>query len=118
MLPELALSLRHSAARSAGASTLYAVSLGRIRKGGIVLAKREDILHLSGLRMPTHMEINGNTEAVVDGCSGILEYDTDVVRIRTGKLIVRFEGRGLTIKCLTTDSLVVTGFITGIEFKI
>ncbi len=70
----------------------------------------------SPVPMPTHMEINGNTEVVVEGCKGVLEYDTDVVRIKTGKLIVRFTGRGLVIKCLTADSLVVTGFITGIEF--
>ena len=67
-------------------------------------------------QMPTHMEINGNTEVVLEGCNGVLEYDTDVVRIKTGKLIVRFTGRGLVIQCLTADSLVVTGFITGIEF--
>lgn len=67
-------------------------------------------------QMPSHMEINGNTEVVVEGCNGVLEYDTDVVRIKTGKLIVRFTGRGLVIQCLTADSLVVTGFITGIEF--
>ena len=67
-------------------------------------------------QIPTHMEINGNTEVVVEGCNGVLEYDTDVVRIKTSKLIVRFTGRGLVIQCLTADSLVVTGFITGIEF--
>ena len=83
---------------------------------GIVLANRGNLLSHAGLDMPTHMEINGNTEAVVDGCSGVLEYDTDVVRIRTGKLTVRFTGRELSIKCLTADSLVVTGFLTGIEF--
>jgi sporulation protein YqfC len=82
------------------------------------LANKSNFLHRVGLSMPTHMEINGNTEAVVDGCSGVLEYDTDVVRIRTGKLIIRFTGRGLTIKCLTEDSLVVTGFFTGIEFLV
>ena len=68
------------------------------------------------MHMPTHMEINGNTEVIVEGCSGVLEYGIDVVRIKTGRLIVRFTGRGLIIKCLTADSLVVTGFITGIEF--
>lgn len=82
------------------------------------MPNRKEILQMSGLSMPTHMEINGNTEAVVDGCSGILEYDTDVVRIRTGKMSIRFEGRNLTIKCLTSDSLVVTGFLTGISFLI
>ncbi|TQI68747.1 YabP/YqfC family sporulation protein [Clostridium sp. KNHs216] len=72
----------------------------------------------STMQMPTHMEINGNQEVIVDGCSGVLEYDTEAVRIKTGKLIVRFTGRGLVIKCLTADSLVVTGFLTGIEFLV
>jgi len=70
------------------------------------------------MQMPTHMEINGNNEVIVEGCNGVLEYDTDVVRIKTGKLIVRFSGRGLVIKCLTSDSLVVTGYLTGIEFSV
>lgn len=70
------------------------------------------------MRMPTHMEINGNNEVIVEGCNGVLEYGTEVVRIKTGKLIVRFSGRGLVIKCLTSDSLVVTGYLTGIEFSV
>lgn len=68
------------------------------------------------LKMPSHMEINGNTEVIVEGCGGVLEYDTESVRIKAAKMMVHFTGRGLTIKCLTADSLVVTGFITGIEF--
>lgn len=67
--------------------------------------------------VPTHMEINGNREAVVEGCRGVLEYDTDIVRIKTNKGAVKFSGRGLVIKCLTVDSLVVNGFITCIEFS-
>lgn len=82
------------------------------------MAGKGNLLNRAGLGMTTHMEINGNTEAIVEGCSGVLEYDTDVVRIRTGKRIVRFTGRGLAIKCLTSESLVVTGFFTGIEFLV
>ena len=74
------------------------------------MVKKVNIQKLTApLKMPSHMEINGNQEVIVDGCSGVLEYDTDVVRIKTGKLIVRFTGRGLVIKCLTADSLVVAG---------
>jgi sporulation protein YqfC len=80
------------------------------------LRKRENLLNYAGLNMPAHMEINGNREAVVEGCGGVLEYDDDVVRIRTHGQIVRFTGRGLTIRSLTADALVVAGFITGIEF--
>lgn len=68
------------------------------------------------MQMPTHMEINGNREVIMEGCRGVLEYDTDVVRIRTNRMTVCFTGRSLVIKCLTVDSLVVEGFITGIEF--
>ena len=62
--------------------------------------------------------LKGNREVVLEDCRGILEYDTDVVRVRAGKLIVRFTGRGLTIKCMTADSMVVEGFITGMEFMV
>lgn len=72
---------------------------------------------MTQLGMPTHMEINGNREAVVDGCAGILEYSTETVRVRAGRMVIRFCGRGLSIRSLTADALVVTGFITGIEFK-
>lgn len=84
----------------------------------MAMEKDKNLLRVAQLDMPTHMEINGNREAVVDGCGGILEYSSETVRIRTGKMIVRFGGRGLAIRSLTADALVVTGFITGIEFAV
>lgn len=83
---------------------------------GVQLRKPADLLGLTGLSMQAHMEVNGNREAVVEGCGGVLEYDETVVRVRTPGHVVRFTGRGLTIRCLTADALVVTGYITGIEF--
>lgn len=64
----------------------------------------------------SHMELNGNREAIVESCDGVLEYDDEVVKIRCGKRIIRFCGRELGIKCLTADSLVVEGYIVSIEF--
>jgi len=64
----------------------------------------------------THMEIDGNHEAVLEGCGGIIEYTDEIVRVKTGKTITKFSGRNLTIKCIQVDSLVVQGFITEIEF--
>lgn len=78
--------------------------------------KRRDPFGLSELNLQGHMELNGNREAVVEGCSGVLEYNSQVVRILTHGRTVRFTGRGLTIRCLTADALVVAGFITAIEF--
>lgn len=68
---------------------------------------------LSGI---SQMEIAGNREAVITGCQGVLEYDENVIKLTTGKMSIRFMGRGLQIKVLTHDSAVVTGFITNIEF--
>lgn len=85
-------------------------------KAGIGLGRKKVQKPLPSAPLTTHMEINGNTEIVVEGCRGVMEYGSEAVRIRAGKQTVRFTGRGLEIKCLTADSLVVTGFLTGIEF--
>ncbi len=66
---------------------------------------------------PVHFEINGNKEAIIEGCKCILQYDENVVRISVKGMAVSFCGRNLTIKCLTSDSLIVQGFITSMEFS-
>ncbi|MCI9273024.1 MAG: sporulation protein [Clostridiales bacterium] len=73
-------------------------------------------LPASALSGAAHFEMNGNREVIVDGCRGVLEYDEHKIRINTGKMITCFQGRCLSIKCLTSDSLIVEGFITSIEF--
>ena len=65
---------------------------------------------------PISIEIKGNREAVVEGCKSILHYDENIIKVNMNKMIVSFFGRNLEIKCLTTDSLVIKGFITSIEF--
>ena len=62
------------------------------------------------------IEVTGNTGAVVTGCTGVLEYSPQSVRLGGGKLNVRFNGRALQIKALTADSVIVEGFILSIEF--
>jgi sporulation protein YqfC len=63
-----------------------------------------------------HIELSGNTEAVVDGCVGVLEYDENIIRLAGKKMSVRFTGRRLQLKVLTHDSAVLEGFILGVEF--
>jgi len=77
----------------------------------------------NSLQLPTgllpgnsHMEINGNREAIIEGCRGVLTYEENIIKITTGKLIIIFLGRKLSLKCLTEDSLIVGGFITSMEF--
>lgn len=63
-----------------------------------------------------HFEMNGNREVIIEGCKGILEYDENIIKINTGKIISQFIGRNLSIKGLGPNDLIVTGFITSIEF--
>ena len=63
-----------------------------------------------------HIELSGNTEAVVDGCVGVLEYDETTVRLAGKKMSVKFTGRNLHLKILTHDSAILEGFILGVEY--
>ncbi len=63
-----------------------------------------------------HLEMNGNREIIIDGCKGILEYDENVIKINTSDIILSFLGRNLTIKCMTSESLIIKGYVTSIEF--
>ena len=65
---------------------------------------------------PARFEMSGNREVSIDGCCSILEYDENVIRLNTGKMVTCFFGRNLNIRCMTPDSMVVEGFITSIEF--
>lgn len=64
----------------------------------------------------SHFEINSNKEVIVEGCKGILQYDENIIRVNMGKMVTSFCGRNLSLKCLDSDSLVIIGFITSIEF--
>ena len=57
------------------------------------------------------------TKGFLEGCGGIIEYTDDVVRVKPGKSITKFNGKNLDIKCIQIDSLIIQGFITSIEFQ-
>lgn len=63
-----------------------------------------------------HIEMSGNREAVVDGCRGILVYDENIIRLNAGRCKLQFCGRGLCIRNLTRESVIISGFITSVEF--
>ena len=62
------------------------------------------------------MEFISNREVMIEGVNGILEYDDSVVRLNSGRLIITFLGKQMSIKCLTASSLVITGCFTTVEF--
>ena len=65
---------------------------------------------------PLQIGIEGNREAVVDGCKGVLEYNENRIRLQTGKMIVQFSGHDLQIRSMTDKQAVVQGYITALEY--
>lgn len=64
----------------------------------------------------SQISLSSNREAVVEGCAGVLEYDPMLVKLSLGKMMVQFTGRNLEIKCMTGESVIVRGYILGVEF--
>lgn len=65
-----------------------------------------------------HFEMNSNNEVIIEGSRGVLEYTQEVIRINTNKMVVTFKGRGLNVKCISPQELIINGFITCIEFSV
>ena len=59
-----------------------------------------------------------NEVHIIEGCTGILEYNTDTIRVNTEKYIIQFKGRSLTLRCMTQDSIIVNGYFLSIEFLV
>ncbi len=74
-------------------------------------------LSLKNMLSPVHMDIKSNLEVVLEGCKYIEEYDENIVKIKVPKMEISFFGRNLEIKCMNTDSLVIEGVLTSIEFN-
>lgn len=62
------------------------------------------------------IEFLGNRQVLVEGCGGILEYEPETVKLRTGKYNIRLNGRDLRLKHLTMGVILVEGCLTGLEF--
>ncbi len=68
---------------------------------------------LSGV---SHIELSGNTEAVIQGCAGVLEYSEDCIRLNLGKRTVLFKGSSLVMKSYSVEEVIVEGIFASIEF--
>lgn len=64
-----------------------------------------------------HLEMAGNREAIVDGCKGILRYDTGIISLNVGKGSITFRGDQLCMNNMKYEQAVITGTIVSIEFE-
>jgi sporulation protein YqfC len=80
--------------------------------------KRRLLAELPPMTGAPCIELSGNREAVIEGSKGVLEYSTECVRVNTGGMVVTLSGRELDLRCISSSSLIIRGFITGLEFAV
>lgn len=75
------------------------------------------------LELPKEIMLNlplisfiGREEVTIENYKGILEYGEETVRISTAAGILRLCGRGLCLKQLSAECMVVTGRIDKMDF--
>lgn len=62
------------------------------------------------------IEMSGNRRVNVEGSTGILLYETSNIKVATNRMVLSFEGRGLSVRCISGSCVEIEGFITKIEF--
>ncbi len=63
-----------------------------------------------------HIDLCSNREVYIEGCTGIIEYNSSLVRINCKRLILKITGEDLTIKSDTTEQISVSGNILSLDF--
>ena len=72
-------------------------------------------LETSELLIP-HIDLCSNREAVIEGCAGIIEYNSSLVRINRKKMIIKITGTDLTIKSDVAEQIGIYGNILSLDF--
>ena len=60
-------------------------------------------------------EILGTAKLILEGCDGVIEYETEKIGLRCGRRAVWVEGKSLRLLCLEEDGAVITGHIEAHE---
>jgi len=63
------------------------------------------------------IQIRGNREIIIDGCTGLLSYEQEKILLETKYCRICILGRSLTLNNLTKNILAIRGFIKNVEFN-
>lgn len=66
--------------------------------------------------MTPHIDLCSNRELFIEGCAGIIEYNSGLVRVNCKNLEVKITGDSLTIKSDTPEQMSVAGNIISLDF--
>ncbi|MBQ3137129.1 MAG: YabP/YqfC family sporulation protein [Clostridia bacterium] len=72
-------------------------------------------LETSELLYP-HIDLCSNKEVYIDGCMGIIEYNSSLVRINCKGMIVKISGDELSIKSDSAEQISISGNIISLDF--
>lgn len=64
------------------------------------------------------IELLGNSEAVIEGCGGILKFDDQIIKLSLGKMEVQFLGSELTIQTINSERIIIHGKIMSLEYQL
>lgn len=83
----------------------------RERFAEIMALPKEIVLDLPKITMI------GNTQIFIENYKGIIEYDSEKIRINTSKGLLKLFGQNLEINTITNEELFITGIIDNVEFS-
>lgn len=63
------------------------------------------------------IEISGGRQMLIEKHRGVLEYSREEISVNTLNSVVRIRGKGLEIRAMTADELLISGNFSGIDFE-
>ncbi len=60
--------------------------------------------------------VKGNDEITIENYKGIIEYTEDAVKLNTKLGILKVQGKKLNVKQITSDFIILDGFIEKFEY--
>lgn len=60
--------------------------------------------------------IVGDSELSIENYKGILEYESEVIRVKTADRIIKVGGKNLEITAITDEEIQITGTVSDVKF--
>ena len=63
------------------------------------------------------IEFRGNSDIIIEGCKGIIDYEETKISLNLGKMIVRFGGAELEISSFFEEQAIIKGTVVTMDFS-
>lgn len=63
------------------------------------------------------IEFHSNSEIIIDGCMGIVEYSEELISINLGNMIANFHGDNMEISTFFESQTVIKGTVISMDFS-